>query len=132
MSYGKTEWMTVVIVFLGTLLDGVNHCLCIPEEKRLKALNQIRWIKSKKKVTIKEVQKLTGLLNFLNRAIVPGRVFTRRMYAKLSTTASTGKKLKQFHHVNLGAEFRKDASIWESFLQTGGASTLCRKFTDKE
>ena len=82
----KTEWATVRIVFLGTLLDGERWCLCIPNEKRTKALSQIRLMMSKRSATIKQIQALTGILNFLNRAMVPGRVFTRRMYSKLKTT----------------------------------------------
>ena len=130
ISHEKTEWTSVVITFLGALLDGERHCLCIPEEKRVKALNQVRWIKNKKKATIKEIQCLTGILNFLNRAIVPGRVFTRRMYAKLRTTTKDGKSLKQYHHVNLCSEFKKDVGTWELFLENAGASALCRPFLD--
>ena len=81
--------------------------------------------------TIKEVQKLTGLLNFLNRAIVPGRVFTRRMYAKIQTTNAQGRKLKSHHHVTVDKEFKKDMHIWELFLEQAGASALCRPFLDR-
>ena len=130
VSEEKTEWSSVIMVFLGTLLDGERHCLCIPEDKRQKALNQIRYIKSSRTVTIKEVQKLTGLLNFLNRAIVPRRVFTRRMYAKIETTNAQGRKLKSHHHVTVDKEFKKDMHIWELFLEQAGASALCRLFLD--
>ena len=126
----KTEWGTVLITFLGTLLDGERHCLCIPEEKRTKALNMLKTIRSKKKITIREVQCLTGLLNFLNRAIVPGRAFTRRMYAKLKVTDRHGRKLKQYHHVNIGSEFKKDAQVWQFFLENAYATELCRPFLD--
>ena len=134
VSDEKTEWSTVIITFLGTLLDGERHCLCIPEEKRVKALNQLRWIKSKKKATVKEIQKLTGLLNFLNRALVLGHVFTWRMYAKIGnqTTTAKGFKLKQHHHVSLDAEFKLDAGVWELFLENAAASVLCRPFVDRD
>ena len=41
VSDEKTEWSSVIMTFLGTLLDGEQHCLCIPEDKRQKALNQL-------------------------------------------------------------------------------------------
>ena len=130
----KTEWSTPIITFLGTLLDGQRRCLCIPEEKRIKALNQLRRITSRRKATIKEIQCLTGLLNFLNRAIVPGRVFTRRMYAKMNvkSISKSGKKLKQYHHISLDAEFRSDAKVWETFLENAGTAQLCRPFIDQD
>ena len=131
ISREKTEWGSVVIVFLGMLLDGERHCLIIPEEKRLKALHMLRGILRKKKVTIKEVQQVTGLLNFLNRAVVPGRAFMCRMYAKLKLTDKTGRHLKQYHHVYLDKEFRADGEIWEQFLkQAWNPTQLCRPFVD--
>ena len=77
ISMEKTVWATDLLVFLGTLLDGKGHCLCVLVEKKTKAINQINYILSKRTATIKEIQSLTGLLNFLNRVIVPGRAFTR-------------------------------------------------------
>ena len=84
IAMDKTEWGSIRIVFLGVLPDGRNHCLAIPEDKRIKALNQLNSAVDKKKITIREIQSLTGLLNFLSRAIMPGRAFTCRMYIKLS------------------------------------------------
>ena len=92
----------------------------------------MRLIASKKSATIKQIQSLTGILNFLNRAIVPGRVFTRRMYAKLKTRNSRGQRLKQYHHISLDSEFRKDCEVWEMFLQNTSATVLCRPFIDVE
>ena len=68
---------------------------------------------------MKELQNLSGYLNFLHKAIVPGRTFTRRMYAKFSGKKFLNKKgepLRQYHHVSLDAEFRNDCAMWEEFL----------------
>ena len=111
----KTELATTDIVFLGVLLNGILHCLSIPEDKRRKAVNRLQLMMSKKKAKIKEIQSLTGILNFFNRAIVPGRAFTRRMYAKLTTKNTLGKKLQQHHHVYLDQEFKKDCEVWLMF-----------------
>ena len=80
----KTEWATQKITFLGMLLDGQRFRITVPQEKRRKALTWLNLMLDKKKAKVKELERLAGLLNFLNRAIVPGRVFTRRMYAKFS------------------------------------------------
>ena len=61
----------------------------------------------KKKATVKELQCLCGYLNFIGKAVFPGRTFTRRMYAKFSSVINvTGApknsytyKLKQHHYV---------------------------------
>lgn len=74
-----------------------------------------------KKVTVHQIQKLAGLLNFFCRAVVPGRAFTRRLYSK---TAG----LKSFHHVRVDREMRADCSVWLQFLEMDQA--VCRPFMD--
>ena len=76
VSEEKTCYAEPIMIFLGTLLNGILHVIAIPEEKRLKALNIIQWICSKRKGTMKQLQRLAGILNFLNHAIYPGRAFT--------------------------------------------------------
>ena len=134
LSPEKTEWSTTKLIFLGVLLDGTHYCLIIPEEKRTKALNKLSKMSQKKKATIKEIQELTGLLNFLNRAMVPGRALLRRMYATLKGKVCTksGTKLKQYHHVNLNSGFREDCEMWIKFLQSADSPQLCRPFVDLE
>ena len=119
VSMEKTEWASPLMIFLGILLDGRRQCLAIPEEKHRTALNLVQKFKSKRKSTIRDLQQLSGYLNFLNKAIIPGRTFTRRMYAKFSGNKFLNKKgepLKQYHHINLDSEFRKDCAMWERFL----------------
>ena len=119
VSLEKTEWATELIIFLGILLDGKRFRLAISEDRRVEILNWLQKFKDRKKTTVKELQRLTGHLNFLNRAIVPGRTFTRRMYAKFSGEAmlnKKGKKLKPYHHIRIDAEFRRDCLMWEHFL----------------
>ena len=76
VSYEKTEWATDMLTFLGIFLDGQNLCLSIPLDKRNKAINLLNKVKDSKKVTVKQLQELTGYLNFLGKAIFPGRSFT--------------------------------------------------------
>ena len=131
ISSEKTEYATELIVFLGMLLDGRRKLVAVPEAKRLKALHLIRIFIQKKKAKVKEIQQLAGLLNFLNRAIIPGRVFMRRMYNKYSQVANKSScLLKPYHHVNLDAEFRNDCNVWETFLSTRITEVLNRPFTD--
>ena len=128
ISDDKTEWATTTIIFLGLLLNGKLFIISIPEEKRIKALNLINHIMQKKKVTVQELQNLAGLLNFLNRAIFPGRAFTRRMYAKFSGTALS--HLKSYHHVRIDEEFKQDCQVWKRFLDEKRFTAVCRPFVD--
>ena len=83
--------------------------LSIPPDKRDRALALVSYFVNKKKATVKQLQVLTGYLNFLNRAIFPRRAFTRRMYMKCPT--AEGRKLKPYHHVKLDQEFYCDCEV---------------------
>ena len=130
MAAKKTEWATRQITFLELLLDGFQLRMMIPEDKRKKALDLVGIFLSKKKATVREIQVLAGTLNFLNKAIHPGRPFMRRMYTKYAHIADKGCQLKPHYHVRLDDEFRKDCKIWETFLLN--QSAVCRPFIDIE
>ena len=125
VSPEKTEWLDDLIVFLGILLDEKRHLLVVPEDKRLKTITELQRMIHKRSATIKEIQGLTGLLNFLNKAITLGRAFTRRMYTKYAHT-----KLQQHHHIRLDSEFKEDCRVWLTFLANNGRHAVCRPFVD--
>ena len=132
------------IVFLGILLDGQKQVLAIPEDKKTRALAQLNLMVNKKLAQVKHLQQLAGLLNFLNHAIMPGRAFTRRMYAKFSGFTKVGsvtckdqnKKeertiLKPHYYVRLDAEFKDDCRMWIKFLsQSDQCIPVLRPFAD--
>ena len=118
VAFEKTVWGTERIIFLGCMLDGIHKRICVPEDKRKVAMNMINHVLSKKKATVRELQRLSGYLNFLCKAVVPGRTFTRRMYAKFNDfTTASGIKLQHFHHVRLDKEFKWDCLVWKTFLE---------------
>ena len=125
----KIVWPTTTVKFLGVLINGENKFLQIPHDKKDKALFKLMRVMDKRTVTVREIQELTGLLNFLAKVIIPGRVFTRRMYTKISD--KTGH-LKQYHHITLDKQFKDDASIWVQFLINADRTPhiLCRPFVD--
>ena len=86
-------------------------------------LNQRNKPKSKRKITVFQLQQLCGFLNFLSRAVVPGRMFTRRLYSALDNP-----NLKPHHHLRITDEMMLDIQIWKLFLQH--PSVFCHPFID--
>ena len=125
----KTEWATQLIIFFGILLNGRTLTMSVPEDKKIGALQLLEQVISNKKETIHVIQKLTGILNFLNKAIIPGRAFTRGMYQKLKLRNKKGEPLGQYHHVNLKQDFLLDCRVWHNFLKTEDLR-ICRPFLD--
>ena len=108
VSTDKTEWSSPLMIFFRNLLDGTNMVISIPLEKQQKAVNLLNTFEGKKKATVKQLQVLTGYLNFLSLANFAGHAFTRRIYAKYSNSS---RKLKQYHHISLD---QNSGLIWTS------------------
>ena len=113
VSKEKTFWGATRVVFLGLLIDTVNQVVAIPIDKIKKAtvIIQLVVMPGRKKITLLEIQRLCGVLNFLSRAVLPGRIFTRRLY-------SYTRGLQQpYHHVRISKQMRADLQVWLAFLQ---------------
>ena len=123
----KTFWGTTLLTFLGFLIDTEKQQVLVPEEKIIRARNMIEHIlmKRTKKLTLLQLQKICGFLNFIGRAIVPGRAFTRRLYAY---TSSKKRILKPHHHIRLEPEMVMDLQMWKKFIDN--QSIFCRPFID--
>ena len=119
----KTFWGSTQIVFLGLLIDMIRQMVFVPVEKIARAKELIALVYHKKKVTVHMLQQLCGFLNFLCRAVVPGRAFTRRLYMHYSH-----KSLKSHHHVRVTKDMKEDLKIWNVFLDHPNA--YCRPFVD--
>lgn len=122
VAYEKTCWASPTAKFLGLLLNGKKRILMVPRDKKEKAMDCVELVLEAKKLKMIQIQQIAGTLNFLCKAIVPGRAFTRRLYAK---TAG----LKQHHHVRVNREMRKDMLVWLHFLSEE-KEVICRPFTD--
>ena len=72
----------------------------------------------RKKVTLRELQSLVGLLNFACSVIQPGRAFLRRLI-DLSLGISHPN-----HFIRLTKDVKADLSMWQSFLSTFNGKSL--------
>ena len=117
VSLEKTFWASTLITFLGMLIDTEKRVVSIPRDKIEKTVVMIEklLLKKKRKATVIMIQQICGLLNFLCRAITPGRAFTMRLYSSLM---GYNKILKPHHHVKLPSDAIMDLRIWLTFLRS--------------
>ena len=113
ISSEKTEWPTNKLTFLGLILDTLRQKIYIPEEKVIEILKLIQCYlnKKKRKITLKQLQCLCGHLNFVCKAVVPGRAFTRRLYARGDNLTNPN------HHLKITKEMENDLMVWVIFLK---------------
>ena len=121
VSMEKIFWVTNHLTFLGFLIDTLNQVVCIPDDKILRALSLIREVinKDSKKVTLKQLQKLYGFLNFLCHCVIPGWPFTRRLYAytagNLTPPSYQGKRRDEMRPRNVDGFLARWVGVLPTF-----------------
>jgi hypothetical protein len=76
----KTVGPTCIIEYLGFTIDTILMKVKIPEEKLCRLRTELEFHVSKHKITIKELESVSGLMSFCSRAIPSARAFIRRFY----------------------------------------------------
>ena len=106
----KTVGPQTILAFAGIELDTLRMEARLPDDKTDKCKSLISGFLRRKKVTLREIQSLTGLLNFACSVVVPGRAFLRRLI-------DLTKGIKFPHHfIRLTKSVKADLVIWQSFL----------------
>ena len=131
LSPDKTQGPFQIITYLGLTLNFLKQVVQIALEKISKALDQIDSIlyshetknkNMKGKIQVRQLQQLTGLLNFICKAVPCGCPFLRRLYnlqAKVlppQTVPCTKPKPHYKIHLDKGA--RQDLIMWKKFLSS--------------
>ena len=96
--------------FAGIELDSIVLEARLPRDKIGKCISLISDFIHRKKVTLKEVQFVNGLLNFACSVIRQGRAFLRRLI-----DLTVGVRLSN-HCIRLNREVKEDLKTWLSFL----------------
>lgn len=106
----KTEMANTTMTFMGIELDSVAMEARLPKDKIVKITEALLSFRKRKKVTLRELQSLIGLLNFACSVVLPGRPFLRRL---IDLTKGV---IKPFHHIRLNKESRLDIEAWLQFI----------------
>lgn len=108
----KTCYPATSMEFLGILIDTEVEEFSLPQAKVDKMRNLIAVFLRRRKVLLKEMQSLLGLLAFAGKIMPVGRIFSRRLYM-----ATAGLK-SPFAHIRLTASLKDDLVVWADFLAT--------------
>ena len=101
-----------VLSFAGIELDTMRMEARLPDDKLEKCRTLISTFLRRKKVKLRELQSLIGLLNFACSVVVPGRAFLRRLI-------DLTKGVQSAHHfIRFNKSVKEDLTIWQSFLHT--------------
>ena len=105
----KTERATTCIIFMGLELDSETMEARLPSDKLSKLRSCLQSARLKRKIKLKDLQSLLGLLNFCCHVVIPGRTFLRRLYDLTKGVTN------RHHRITLNNESRKDLQAWVIF-----------------
>lgn len=118
LAEDKWEGPTTVLTFLGLELDSVKQEIRLPRAKLEDLRTRLHALRTRSKATLREIQSMSGLLNFACRAVVPGRAFMRRL-------VDLTRNVKQpHHHIRLTKGAKDDLSMWISFLDSFNGTSM--------
>ena len=118
---------TCQIVY-GIEIDTNAMQLRLPQDKLSKALSLVNRMAKCRKVTLRDLLSLIGLLSFACRVVTAGRSFLRRL---LNLTVGV---TRLHHYVTLNSEARADLYAWQLFLHpfNGKSVFLEQKFLSSQ
>ena len=106
----KTFGPNRVMEFAGIELSSISMIARLPKQKIEKCTEAIEKVIIQTRVKLKDIQQISGLLNFACIVVYPGRPFLRRLYNL--TVGVTNKHI----HITLTDEVKGDLVMWLNFL----------------
>ena len=116
-STSKAQPPAHIATFLGVLFNTIEMTMSITPERLIEITSLITSWLSKKSATLNEVQQLLGKLNFICNTVRAGRIFVSRLINDMKEFPKNGRR-------RLSAEFKKDLSWWNTYLQDFDGITL--------
>lgn len=118
MAPDKTEGPTFKLVFLGIQLDTERMEASLTEA-RLEEIRQVcdQWAEAEE-MSVKDLQKVVGLLNFACFVIEPGRVFLKRMIQLMKRWEARNKHDRRSDKTDrrISAVVREDLRWWRDCI----------------
>ena len=103
----------VVASFAGIELDTKNMVIRLPKTKLEKARTTVQTATKATSLSLLELQKITGYLNFVGTVVPLGRTFLRRLYNMQLYFPEHGRHLRR--RISTGAQ--KDLTWWLKILR---------------
>lgn len=126
MAPNKVEGPSSCLIFLGIELDAAKLEARLPKQRLTELHNLIvEWL-SLKRASIRQLQSLSGLLNFACACVAPGRYYTRRIITHTARLISIG--VRPHVAADIPPRVHADVQWWADFLHSwNGISLLYEK-----
>lgn len=119
VAWSKCSSPSTTCVFLGIQIDSNRMSMSLPQEKLQKLLAELEFFQSRDRATVKQLQRLCGVLSYASHVVRGGRTFSRRVINLLKGLNPTIKRIRLSH------EFKMDLEWWRSWAtRFNGEATM--------
>ena len=108
----KTVGPVKILTFLGLEINAEQGLVRVPKDKHQALMERVKTALGQRKISLKQLQSIIGSLNFVCKAVTPGRCFLRRLI-----DLTLGVK-KPHHRIRLGVGAKADLQAWLLFLES--------------
>lgn len=130
MAEAKTEGPTTCLTYLGIELDTALMQARLSSSKLAELRQLIVAWKSRTHASLKEVESLAGQLNFAAACVMPGRIYTRRIFQQIGrlraqlVSSHSGQPLGPRAPVAIPQSVREDVEWWHQCLKRWNGVSL--------
>ena len=111
IAWEKVEGPSNILTFLGIEIDTLQNELRLPSKKLAEFAELVDHMVTKKRVSLKQLQKLAGKLNWASGVVRGGRTYLRRILDLM-------KPLRHAKHkICVTVDMREDLRWWQAFLR---------------
>ena len=118
IEVSKLEGPSSCLTFLGIEVDTVSLQLRLPKDKLANLKETLSYSVQRRTISKKDLQRLTGLLQFATKVVRPGRPFLRRLYAMQDIGSHPN------HFIRLNIPARADIMWWYIFMEEWNGVSL--------
>lgn len=108
VSFKKCTSPSTKVTYLGIEFNSETITMALPQQKMQSLMDELKFFHDKPRVTVKQIQRLCGIVSHASKVVKGRRTFSRRMLDLLKGMNPTKKRIR------LSNEFIKDLQWWES------------------
>lgn len=121
VAWQKCSSPSTKCVFLGVLIDSMDMTMSLPPKKLERLSMELEFFRGRSRATVRQLQRLCGILCYASRVIRGGRTFSRRVIDLLKNLSPNTKR------VRISLQFYMDLLWWSKWASTfNGYASMIR------
>lgn len=106
IAWPKCSSPSTECIFLGVLIDSKDMSMSLPSSKLARLRQELQFFRGRSRATVRQLQRLCGILSYASRVVRGGRTFSRRVIDLLKNLSPGTRRVRLSH------QFRTDVDWW--------------------